>query len=131
MFPQSVDAIFAAAEERGMRLIAGKVLMDEHCPEGLRDNPQSAYDDSKALIGAWHGKGRLGYAITPRFALTSSPAQLEAAGQLAAEYSDTWLHTHPAFLFIYFKDCHKLSIHLGQLLKKRFDLFGSRTHLSA
>jgi guanine deaminase len=96
VFPQSVDAIFAAAEERNMRLVAGKVLMDEHCPEELRDDPQSAYDDSKALIERWHGKGRLGYAITPRFALTSSAAQLEAAGRLAAEYPDTWVHTHLA-----------------------------------
>jgi guanine deaminase len=96
VFPQSVDAIFAAAEERNMRLVAGKVLMDEHCPEGLRDDPQSAYDDSRALIEKWHGKGRLGYAITPRFALTSSAAQLEAAGRLAAEYPDTWVHTHLA-----------------------------------
>jgi guanine deaminase len=96
VFPQSVDAIFAAAEERNMRLVAGKVLMDEHCPEELRDSPQSAYDDSKALIDRWHGRGRLGYAITPRFALTSSEAQLAAAGQLAAEYPDTWVHTHLA-----------------------------------
>jgi guanine deaminase len=96
VFPQSVDAIYAAAEERGMRLIAGKVLMDEHCPEELRDDPQSAYDDSKALIEKWHGKGRLGYAITPRFALTSSAAQLEAAGRLAGEFPETWIHTHLA-----------------------------------
>jgi len=96
VFPQSVDAIFAAAEERNMRLVAGKVLMDEHCPEALRDDPQSAYDDSKALIDRWHGKRRLGYAITPRFALTSSAAQLEAAGRLAAEHPDTWVHTHLA-----------------------------------
>jgi len=96
VFPQSVDAIFAAAKERNMRLIAGKVLMDEHCPEELRDDPQSSYDDSKALIERWHGKGRLGYAITPRFALTSSEAQLEAAGRLAAEYPDSWIHTHLA-----------------------------------
>ena len=96
VFPQSVNAIFAAAEERNMRLVAGKVLMDEHCPMELRDDPQSAYDDSKILIDRWHGKGRLGYAITPRFALTSSEAQLEAAGRLAAEYPDTWVHTHLA-----------------------------------
>jgi len=96
VFPQSVDAIFAAAEERNMRLIAGKVLMDEHCPEELRDDPQSAYDDSKALIEKWHGKERLGYAITPRFALTSSGEQLGAAGRLAAEFPDTWIHTHLA-----------------------------------
>lgn len=92
----SADAIFAAAESRSMRLIAGKVLMDINCPEALRDDPGSAYDDSKALIERWHGKGRLGYAITPRFALTSSEEQLAAAGQLAAEYPDVWIHTHLA-----------------------------------
>jgi guanine deaminase len=94
--PQSADAIFAAAEARGMRLIAGKVLMDRHCPDSLRDDPISAYTDSKALIERWHGKGRLGYAITPRFALTSSKEQLAAAGKLAAEYPDVWVHTHLA-----------------------------------
>ena len=94
--PQSVDAIFEAAEARNLRLIAGKVMMDKNCPVALRDDPQSAYDDSKALIEKWHGKGRLGYAITPRFALTSSEAQLEAAGRLAGEHPDTWVHTHLA-----------------------------------
>ena len=92
----SADAIFEAAEAKGMRLIAGKVLMDVNCPEELRDDPESAYADSKALIERWHGKGRLGYAITPRFALTSSPEQLAAAGRLAAEYPDVWMHTHLA-----------------------------------
>jgi guanine deaminase len=92
----SADAIFEAAEAKGMRLIAGKVLMDANCPPELRDDPKSAYTDSKALIERWHGKGRLGYAITPRFALTSSPEQLEAAGRLAAEYPDVWVHTHLA-----------------------------------
>lgn len=96
VFPQSVDAIFEAAEERNMRLIAGKVLMDRLCPEELCDDPESGYADSKALIERWHGKGRLGYAITPRFALTSTEEQLEAAGRLAAEYPDTWVHTHLA-----------------------------------
>lgn len=94
--PHSVDAIFEAAESRGMRLIAGKVLMDSNCPEELRDDPVSSYADSKALIEKWHGKGRLGYAITPRFALTSSAEQLAAAGQLAAEFPDVWVHTHLA-----------------------------------
>ena len=92
----SADAIFEAAEAKGMRLVAGKVLMDCNCPEELRDDPASAYADSKALIEKWHGKGRLGYAITPRFALTSSAEQLEAAGRLAAEYPDAWVHTHLA-----------------------------------
>ena len=92
----SADAIFEAAEAKGMRLIAGKVLMDINCPEELRDDPESAYADSKALIDRWHGKARLGYAITPRFALTSSKAQLEAAGRLANEHPDVWVHTHLA-----------------------------------
>ena len=94
--PESADAIFRAADERGMRLIAGKVLMDRNSPASLSDDPASAYDDSKALIERWHGKGRLGYAITPRFAITSSEEQLAAAGRLAAEYPDVWIHTHLA-----------------------------------
>ena len=94
--PQSVDAIFRAAEARDMRLLAGKVLMDRNCPADLADDPKSAYEDSKRLIERWHGRARLGYAITPRFALTSSEAQLAAAGRLAAEYPDVWIHTHLA-----------------------------------
>jgi len=94
--PHSADAIFEAAAARDMRLIAGKVLMDCHCPEELRDDAESAYRDSKALIEKWHNQGRLGYAITPRFALTSSAEQLTAAGRLAAEHPDVWIHTHLA-----------------------------------
>ncbi|NIL95203.1 MAG: guanine deaminase [Woeseiaceae bacterium] len=94
--PQSADALFAAAEARNMRVIAGKVLMDQNCPVELRDDPESGYAESKTLIEKWHGRGRLGYAITPRFALTSSEAQLEAAGRLAAEHPDAWVHTHLA-----------------------------------
>jgi guanine deaminase len=92
----SADALFEAAEARRMRLVAGKVLMDRNCPPELADDPESAYADSRALIERWHGRGRLGYAITPRFALTSSEAELEAAGRLAAEFPDTWVHTHLA-----------------------------------
>lgn len=92
----SADAIFEAAEQRGMRIVAGKVLMDSNCPVELQDTPESAYLDSKKLIERWHGKGRLGYAITPRFALTSSAEQLTAAGRLASEYPDVWVHTHLA-----------------------------------
>jgi guanine deaminase len=92
----SADAIFEAAAAKGMRLIAGKVLMDSNCPAKLSDDPESAYSDSKQLIERWHGKDRLGYAITPRFALTSSEAQLEMAGRLAGEYPDVWVHTHLA-----------------------------------
>ena len=94
--PHSADAIFEAADAKGMRLIAGKVLMDSNCPEELRDDAETGYADSKALIERWHGKGRLGYAITPRFALTSSAQQLAAAGRLASEYPDVWVHTHLA-----------------------------------
>ena len=92
----SADAIFEAAEAKGMRLVAGKVLMDSNCPEALRDDPDTAYEQSKALIERWHGRSRLGYAITPRFALTSSAEQLAAAGRLAGEYPDVWVHTHLA-----------------------------------
>lgn len=94
--PQSVEAMFAAAGKRNMRLVTGKVLMDRGCPASLRDSAESAYRDSKRLIEKWHGVGRLGYAITPRFALTSSDAQLAAAGRLAAEHPDVHVHTHLA-----------------------------------
>lgn len=92
----SADVILEAARVRGMRLIAGKVLMDRNCPQALRDDPESAYTDSKSLIERWHGNDRLGYAITPRFAVTSSDEQLQAAGRLAQEYPDVWVHTHLA-----------------------------------
>ncbi|MBT8067244.1 MAG: guanine deaminase [Gammaproteobacteria bacterium] len=92
----SADAIFEAAAARDMRLIAGKVLMDCNCPEELMDTATSGYNDSKALIERWHGHARLGYAITPRFALTSTEEQLRAAGTLAREYPSVWIHTHLA-----------------------------------
>lgn len=94
--PQSVDALFAEAEARNMRLIAGKVLMDRHAPAGLRDTAQSGYDDSKALISKWHGRGRALYAITPRFAPTSSAEQLRLAGALWKEHPDVFVHSHIA-----------------------------------
>ena len=94
--PQSVDAFFTEAGRRDLRMIAGKVLMDRNCPEDLRDTPASGYEDSRALIERWHGKGRLGYAITPRFAPTSSPDQLALAGRLARECPDTWIQSHVA-----------------------------------
>ena len=94
--PQSVDAIFDKALKQNMRLLAGKVLMDKNCPEALRDDPQSGYTDSLALINKWHGKGRLSYAITPRFAVTSSEDQLAEAGRLASEHPDVYVHTHLA-----------------------------------
>lgn len=92
--PQSVDAFFEVAEELRLRMIAGKVLMDRNAPENLRDTPESAYSDSRALIERWHGRGRLRYAVTPRFAPTSSPEQLSAAGRLLRENPGVYLHTH-------------------------------------
>ncbi|KKW81394.1 guanine deaminase [Acinetobacter sp. AG1] len=92
--PESVDALFKAAQQHQMRLIAGKVMMDRHAPEALCDTADIGYDDSKALIEKWHGQGRALYAITPRFAPTSTPEQLERAGQLKAEYPDVYVHTH-------------------------------------
>jgi guanine deaminase len=94
--PASVDAFFAAAQARSLRMAAGKVLMDRNCPEFLRDTPESGYADSRALIEKWHGRDRLMYAITPRFAPTSTEAQLERAGDLAAEFPDVFVHTHLA-----------------------------------
>lgn len=90
----SADAFFTEAEARGMRMIGGKVLMDRNAPEGLLDTAQTGYDQTKALIEAWHGKGRALYAITPRFAITSTPEQLAAAGALAAEHPECYVQTH-------------------------------------
>lgn len=90
----SADAFFAEAARRDMCMIGGKVMMDRNAPEALRDTPQSGYDDSKALIGKWHGQGRLRYAITPRFAITSTPGQLEMAGALVVEHPECFLQTH-------------------------------------
>lgn len=94
--PGSVDAIFAAGAAKGMRLIAGKVMMDRNCPDDLRDTAESSYADSRALINRWHGRERMQYAITPRFAPTSTPEQLAAAGRLAREHPDVFVHTHVA-----------------------------------
>nr|WP_321483584.1 guanine deaminase [uncultured Cohaesibacter sp.] len=90
----SADAYFAEAERRNMRVIGGKVLMDRNAPEGVRDTPQSGYDDSKALIAKWHGRGRAHYAITPRFAITSTPEQMESAQVLASEHPECYIQTH-------------------------------------
>ena len=92
----SVDALFEAAQARAMRIIAGKVLMDRHAPAELLDTATQGYDDGKALIGRWHGRGRLAYAVTPRFAATSSPAQLEAASALWHETPGAYLQSHVA-----------------------------------
>ena len=93
--PQSVDAIFSAAQARGMRVLAGKTCMDrDTAPAFLRDTAQSAYDDSRALLSRWHGVDRLSYIITPRFSPTSTPAQLSALGTLWTENPDCLMQTH-------------------------------------
>ncbi|MBY4678406.1 guanine deaminase [Marinobacterium arenosum] len=91
---ESVDAFFEVAEGYNLRMIAGKVLMDRNAPDYLLDTPESGYQDSKELIERWHGKGRLHYAVTPRFAPTSTDEQLAIAGQLLHEYPDLYMHTH-------------------------------------
>jgi len=94
--PQSVDAFFTEAQARNLRMISGKVLMDRHAPAELCDTPESALDDSRRLIRQWHGKDRLGYAVTPRFAPTSTSEQLAVAGRLLDEHPGIHLHTHLA-----------------------------------
>ncbi len=92
--PGSVDAWFEGAAARGMAVVGGKTCMDRNAPDGLRDTVQSAYDDSKALLDRWHGKGRATYAITPRFSPTSTPDQLAALGALWAERPEVLMQTH-------------------------------------
>ncbi|MEC7764513.1 MAG: guanine deaminase [Pseudomonadota bacterium] len=92
--PESVGAYFCQAQKRGMRVVGGKTCMDRNAPDNLRDTAQSAYDDSKRLLERWHGQGRLTYAITPRFAPTSTPEQLEAMGALWAENPSCLMQTH-------------------------------------
>ena len=92
----SVDALFGAAQQRGMRVIAGKVLQDRHSPDGLRDDVAQAERDCIDLIDRWHGKGRLAYAVTVRFAPTSTPAQLAMAGALCAADATLYMQTHVA-----------------------------------
>ncbi len=96
VYPESVDAFFSEALRRNMRVLGGKVLMDRNAPMDLLDTAQSAYDMSKELIHKWHDKGRLGYAITPRFAPTSTQQQLEMAAALHREHPDTLIQTHIA-----------------------------------
>lgn len=94
--PGSVDALMTEAQARRMRMVAGKVLQDRNSPDGVRDQTEQSLIDTETLINRWHGKDRLGYAITPRFAPTSSAAQLRGAGELAAKYPSVWIQSHVA-----------------------------------
>jgi guanine deaminase len=136
--PQSVEAFFAESERRNMLMAAGKVMMDRDAPAALLDTPETGYRDSKALLEKWHGRGRQHYVITPRFAVTSSEAQLEAAGALAAEYPDCHIQTHlseshreiatVAERFSWSKDYTHVYERYG--LVRRKALFGHCIHLS-
>lgn len=92
--PQSAEAFFKEAEKRNMRMIAGKVMMDRNAPKALCDTPQQGYDDTRRLMEKWDGRGRLHYAITPRFALTSTHEQMEMCQDLAREFPDAYIQTH-------------------------------------
>jgi guanine deaminase len=135
---QSAEAFFAEAHDRNMLTVAGKVMMDRNAPPSVCDTPQSGYDDTRALIAEWHGKGRQHYAITPRFAITSSPEQMEMAGALCREHPDLHMQTHLsenhaeiAFtqeLFPWSKDYTDVYERYGLLGRKA--LFGHCIHLS-
>jgi guanine deaminase len=94
VYPESVDAFFEEASRRNLRMIAGKVMMDRNAPDFLLDTAETSYQESKQLIQKWHKKGRLLYAVTPRFAITSTDEQLRLAGTLLEEFPDVYLHTH-------------------------------------
>jgi guanine deaminase len=134
----SAQALFAEAHSRDMLTIAGKVMMDRNAPDGLRDTPESAHEESRSLIAEWHGKGRQRYAVTPRFAITSSPAQMEVAGALMREFPDLHMQTHLSEnaaeialaqkLFPQARDYTDIYDHYGLLGPKA--LFGHCIHLS-
>ena len=134
----SAEAFFEESHARDMLNIAGKVMMDRNAPDGVTDTAQSGYDDTKALIGQWHGKGRQLYALTPRFAITSSPEQMEMAGALMRDYPGLHMQTHlsenhaeiayTCELYPKAKDYTDVYEHYGLLGKK--SLFGHCIHLS-
>ena len=136
---QSAEAFFAESERRNTLMLAGKVLMDRNAPEALRDTPERGYEETKALINKWHKSGRQRYAIAPRFAVTSTPAQLEAAGALAREHKDCHIETHLSEnkaeialvreLFPWSRDYTDVYAHYGLLGPKT--LLGHCIHLSA
>ena len=134
----SADAFFAESLKRNMRMVAGKVMMDRNAPPALCDTPQSGYDDTKAVIADWHGKGRNHVAITPRFAITSTHEQMEMSRALAHEFPDLHIQTHlsenldevrfAAELFPEAKDYTDIYARYDLLGRK--SLFGHCIHLS-
>ena len=136
--PQSADALLREAERRGMRLIAGKVMMDRAAPEALLDTPERAYDETRALIERWAGRERVEVAVTPRFAVTSTEAQLEAAGTLVREFPSAPIQTHLsendreiAFVAEHFpNDADYAAVYERHGLVRPRALFGHGIHLS-
>lgn len=136
--PGSVDAFFAEAQARKLRMICGKVMMDRHAPENLLDTAESSYIDSQRLIEKWHGTDRLGYAVTPRFAPTSTSEQLAMAGRLLKQYPDVHLHTHMAenpdecdWVASLFPDSHDyLAVYEQFDLVRKRSVFAHCIHLS-
>ncbi len=136
--PESVDAYFTEAARRNMCALGGKVMMDRNARDDLHDTAQDSYDDSKALLGKWHRTGRARYAISPRFAITSTPEQLRAAGTLVAEHPDCHMQTHLSEsqaeidltleLYPKAKDYTDIYDHFGLMGPK--SLFGHAIHLS-
>jgi guanine deaminase len=136
--PQSIEAFFLESERRGTAMIAGKAMMDRNAPTALRDTANGSFRDSQALIERWHGRNRQRYAVTPRFAVTSTEAQLQAAGTLLRDYPDVYLQTHLAEnlaeiaevrrLFPWAKHYTDVYDHFG-LLGPR-SIFGHCLHLS-
>jgi guanine deaminase len=134
----SADAFFAESTRRNMRMVAGKVMMDRNAPAALCDTPQKAYDETRQVIADWHGKGRNHVAITPRFAITSSPEQMEMARALVKEYPDLHMQTHLSensaeiaySLELYPKAKDYTDIYAQYDLLGRKSLFGHCIHLS-
>lgn len=134
----SADAFFTESLKRGTRMIAGKVMMDRNAPQGLLDTAELGYDETRAVIEQWHGKGRNHVAITPRFAITSTPPQMEAAQALAREFPDLHIQTHlsenqdeiayTCSLYPDAKDYTDIYAHYGLLGRKT--LLGHAIHLS-
>ena len=91
---EATEMFFLEAERTGFRGIIGKTMMDRNAPPYLLEKPRDSYDQSRALLKKWHNHGLLRYAVTPRFAPTSTPELLEAAGSLKKEFGDVYVQTH-------------------------------------
>ena len=127
--PGSVEAFFSEAEILGLRMIAGKVLMDRNAPRNLCDTPQHSYDQSKELINKWHNKNRALYAITPRFAPTSTPQQLEVSAALYKEFEGVYIQSHVSENIDEIAWVSKLFPQVSSYLEvyNKFNLLGPRT----